>query len=272
MMIETDSANLHILTEGVGSPALVFLHYWGGTGRTWADVMGRLSHQCRCLAPDLPGWGGSSPSRHGYHIGHLAACIGAMIDMLGLQDVVLVGHSMGGKIAQYLAGQRPAWLRGLVLVASSPAVPMEVPAPQRLAMQLAYASRANVQETLDNVLTATPIRGTAREQVITDSLSGHRDAQIAWPTHGMLEDISAMSLRIDVPTLLLTGELDRVDPLAVLAERLVPYLPDPEVHQIPSVGHLLPLEAPAEVASCIARWLDGDRTSARLRPNSVASQ
>lgn len=259
MMIETDSANLHVIEQGAGSPTLVFLHYWGGTGRTWAEVMRRLSRQFHCVAPDLPGWGGSSPSRRGYQIADFATCIGTMIAKLSLGDVVLVGHSMGGKIAQYLAGTRPAWLKGLVLVASSPALPMEVPASQRLAMQSAYATRASVEETLDNVLTATVIHGAAREHAIVDSLSGHPDAQAAWPAQVMLEDVSAATRRIDVPTLLLTGERDHVDPPVVLAERLVPFLPDPEVHQLPSVGHLLPLEAPVEVAGYIAHWLDGRR-------------
>lgn len=255
MMIETDSANLHVIEQGGGSPTLVFLHYWGGTGRTWAGVMQRLGHRFRCLAPDLPGWGRSGPSRSGYRIADLAACVGAMVAGLELGDVVLVGHSMGGKIAQCLAGQRPAWLRGLVLVASSPAVPMDVPVRQRLAMQSAYATRERVEETLDNVLATVAIRGATREHAIADSLSGHPEAVAAWPAHAMLEDVSAATRRINTPTLLLTGECDRVDPPAVLAEHLVPFLPAPEVHRIPAVGHLLPLEAPEEVAGHIAQWL-----------------
>lgn len=261
MMIATESATLHVVEQGAGNPTLVFLHYWGGSGRTWAQVMRRLSHRFHCFAPDLPGWGDSSLSRRGYQVSDVAACIGAMVARLELDDVVLVGHSMGGKIAQYLAGTRPDWLKELVLVASSPALPMDVPAAQRLAMQSAYATRASVEETLDNVLTATLIQGAAREHAIVDSLSGHPDAKAAWPGRVMLEDISAVTARIDVPTLLLTGERDRVDPPAVLAERLVPFLPDPEVHELPSVGHLLPLEAPAELARYISQWLDGRRAT-----------
>jgi pimeloyl-ACP methyl ester carboxylesterase len=180
-----------------------------------------------------------------------------MITRLELSDVVLVGHSMGGKIAQYLAGSRPGWLKGLVLVAPSPALPLIVPIHQRRAMQSAYATRISIEETVDNVLTASLIEGVRRERIVEDSLSGHPDAQAAWPAYAMLEDISDLTRRIDVPTLLLTGEHDRVDPPAVLAERLVPFLSDPEVHELPSVGHLLPLEAPGEVAGCIAQWLSG---------------
>src|SRR3546814_18493388 len=124
MMIEANGANLHVIDDGNGAPTLIFLHYWGGSGHTWTRITSTLSNRYRCLAPDLPGWGESSPSECGYRIADLASCISAMITTLRLSDVVLVGHSMGGKIAQYLAGQRPEWLKGLVLIASSPALPM----------------------------------------------------------------------------------------------------------------------------------------------------
>ncbi|NRB55594.1 MAG: alpha/beta hydrolase [Salinicola sp.] len=256
MMIETDGATLHVSEHGAAHRTLVFLHYWGGSGRTWIGVTTALGGQNHCLMPDLPGWGQSGPSRRGYRIADLAESVSGMIDAYRLHDVVLVGHSMGGKIAQYLAGQRPAWLKELVLVASSPALPMDVPESQRLAMQSAYDSRASVEETLDNVLTETPLAGMIRERAIADSLAGDPAAKAAWPAVAMLEDISETTQCINVPTLLLTAEYDRVDPPAVLADRLVPFLPTPEIQELAGVGHLLPLEAPKEVAGHIQRWLD----------------
>src|SRR3546814_16532997 len=78
-------------------------------------------------------------------------------------------------------------------------------------------------------ISATLIKGAVRERAVVDSLSGHPDAKEAWPTYAMLEDISNTTCRIGVPTLLLTGEFDRVDPPAILAKRPVPFLPDPEI-------------------------------------------
>lgn len=263
MMIETDNAILHVTEHGSGHRTLVFLHYWGGSGRTWKEVATALGGRNRCLMLDLPGWGQSSPSRCEYRVADLAESVSGMIDAYQLRDVVLVGHSMGGKIAQYLAGQRPAWLKELVLVASSPALPMDVPEPQRLAMQSAYDSRPSVEETLDHILTATPVAGVMRERAIADSLAGDPAAKAAWPAVAMLEDISEMTQRINVPTMLLTGECDRVDPPAVLADRLVPFLLNPEIHELAGIGHLLPLEAPGEVATYIQRWLNELQNRAR---------
>ncbi len=255
MKIETEIADLHVAEHGHGGTTLVFLHYWGGSGRTWDEVVAALRDNHRCIVPDLPGWGRSGPSRGGYRIADLATAIAQMIEAMALDRIVLVGHSMGGKIAQYLAGQRPDWLQALVLVAPSPALPMNLPAAQRQAMQTAYDSRESVETTLDKVLTATPLDNAIRNRTIADSLAGHPDAKAAWPGYAMHEDISAATSRIDAPTLLLTGEHDHVDPAAVLAQRLVPYLPDPEMHELPGAGHLLPLEASAEVAAHIARYL-----------------
>ncbi|HEX7340468.1 MAG TPA: alpha/beta hydrolase [Rhodanobacteraceae bacterium] len=255
MQIKTDIADLHVADHGHGGTTLVFLHYWGGSGRTWDKVVAALRDNHRCVVPDLPGWGQSGPSRGGYRIADLAAAIAQMIQAMELDRVVLVGHSMGGKIAQYLAGQQPGWLRALVLVAPSPAQPMNPPASQLRAMQTAYDSRASIEATLDNVLTATPLKNAIRDQTVADSLAGHPDAKAAWPGYAMHEDISPVTSRIDAPTLLLTGERDPVDPPVVLAQRLVPYLPNPEIHELPRVGHLLPLEAPDEVAAHIALYL-----------------
>lgn len=257
-MIETDTDSIHVVDRGMGEPTLVFIHYWGGSHRTWNAVMTALQDRYRCLVPDLPGWGRSKPSERGCRIADLAASIDEMIPSLALDRVILIGHSMGGKVVQYLAGQRPAWIEGLVLVAPSPALPMEIPESWRDAMLSVYDSRESVGATLDNVLTATPLEGMVRNQAIADSLAGNQEAKTAWPAYAMLEDVSEMTRRIEVPTLLLSGECDRVDPPAALAERLVPFLPDPEVQELPDAGHLLPLEATNAVAQHIARWSKTD--------------
>jgi pimeloyl-ACP methyl ester carboxylesterase len=104
-----------------------------------------------------------------------------MINALNLQRYVLVGHSMGGKVAQLMASRRPAGLAGLVLVAPSPPQPMAMPAEAREMMAGSYATRETVETTIDNVLTAKPLSAEDREQVIADSLRGAPSAKLAWP-------------------------------------------------------------------------------------------
>ena len=91
--------------EGEGSPALVFIHYWGGSRRTWSEVIAPLSSRFRCIAVDLRGWGKSDRPVDDYSLFAQADDVEGVVEALNVKDFVLVGHSMGGKIAQILAGR-----------------------------------------------------------------------------------------------------------------------------------------------------------------------
>jgi 3-oxoadipate enol-lactonase len=107
---------------------------------------------------------------------------------LNLSRYVLVGHSMGGKVAQIVAKRRPDGLVGLVLVAPAPPTPMPVPKAQRAAMLESYGSREGVEQAL-SVLAGGPLSPTIREQVIEDTLLGVPAAKRAWTECNMIEDI-----------------------------------------------------------------------------------
>src|SRR5271156_2313208 len=123
---------------GQGSPALVFLHYWGGSRRTWSGVIEQLSGRFRCIAVDLRGWGKSDHSSDDYNLYSQADDVEGVIEELNLMEYVFVGHSMGGKIAQILAGRRLDGLQAVVLVAPAPPTPLHVPDAQKLSMLTSY--------------------------------------------------------------------------------------------------------------------------------------
>jgi len=72
----------------------------------------------------------------------------AVVRTLGLTRYVLVGHSMGGKVAQIIAARRPEGLAGVVLVAPAPPTPMPMPEAQRASMLESYGSREGVLQAL----------------------------------------------------------------------------------------------------------------------------
>lgn len=96
--------------EGDG-PALIFLHYWGGSRRTWIPVLQRLDPGQGFVAYDQRGWGDSTGVPGPYDLEQLADDAQRVVDALGYSRYVLVGHSMGGKVAQMLAARKPAGLR-----------------------------------------------------------------------------------------------------------------------------------------------------------------
>ena len=255
MDIKTNGTQIHVTQRGSGELALVFLHYYGGSSRTWDGVASELSDRYRIVATDHRGWGNSDAPADGYRIADLAADAEGVIEALGLRRYVLVGHSMGGKVAQLIASRRPSGLEGLVLVAPSPPSPMLLSDEQRATLNGAYQSRESVEFVIDHVLTAKPLEGARREQVIEDSLRGAPQAKAAWPNVAMREDITAAVASIDAPTIVVCGEHDQVDRIATLQAELLPRIPHAAMHILPGTGHLSPLEAPAEVARIIARFV-----------------
>ncbi|WP_206956555.1 alpha/beta fold hydrolase [Trinickia acidisoli] len=255
MTIQANGIRIHVQEAGDGDLALVFLHYWGGSSRTWQRVIDALPAGHRTIAYDHRGWGESDAPPDGYGIGDLAGDAQRVINGLGLQRYVLVGHSMGGKVAQYLAARRLEGLAGLVLVAPSPPVPMALSDEQRAQMVGAYDSRESIEGVLDHVLTARSLDVEAREQVIADSLRGVPQAKAAWPNVAMREDISELVKAIDVPVLVIAGEHDRVDSPETLRQSLLPCIAQARMEILPGTGHLSPLEAPGAVASLIERFV-----------------
>ncbi|MGY6125831.1 alpha/beta fold hydrolase [Paraburkholderia strydomiana] len=255
MEIETNGTRIHVSLRGSGNVALVFLHYYGGSSQTWDRVADELSDQYRVVAPDHRGWGRSSAPATGYRIADLADDAEGVIAALGLQRYVLVGHSMGGKVAQLIASRRPAGLIGLVLVAPSPPSPTLLTEEARATLAGAYQSRESVEFVIDHVLTSRTIDEELRAQVIDDSLRGAPQAKAAWPNAAMSEDITKEVASINVPTVVISGELDQVDRIATLQAELLTRIPHAAMQVIPETGHLSPLEAPKEVAQIIAGFV-----------------
>ena len=251
MKISSRNLQLNVVESGAGRTALVFQHYWGGSSRTWNEVIAALSDRFRCVASDARGAGDSQAPATGYSMQDHAGDALSVIEALGLERYVLVGHSMGGKAAQLLAARRPRGLAGLVLVASSPLSPMAIPEEQRAVMKKAYDDRAAVEGTLDNVLLGSPVPAAVRERLIADSLRLSPEATNGWIEIGSREDFREKAAEVAVPVGIIAGELDRVDPIAIVKSHLVPSYPAATVRFLPNKGHLLPVEAPQDVADLI---------------------
>ncbi|WP_250518819.1 alpha/beta fold hydrolase [Caballeronia sp. ATUFL_M1_KS5A] len=254
METQSNGVRIHFTQRGAGDVTLVFLHYYGGSSRTWDGVAEALTKDFRIVATDHRGWGKSDASAESYGIADLAADAEQVIHSLGLRRYILVGHSMGGKVAQLIASRQPDGLEGLVLVAPSPPSPMLLSEQERETLNGAYQTRESVEFVIDHVLTAKALPAALREQVIQDSLGGAPAAKSAWPNIAMREDISAAVTHLTVPTIVISGELDQVDRLSTLEAELLPRIPHAKLVVLPGTGHLSPLEAPAEVSRIIARF------------------
>jgi pimeloyl-ACP methyl ester carboxylesterase len=251
MMIISDGVALHVEQRGAGAPALVFLHYWGGSARTWGHVIDSLAPEFRTVAIDHRGWGQSGAPASGFSLADMADDAQAVIGALDLERYILVGHSMGGKVSQLIASRRPRGLTGVALIAPAPPGPLNLPLAVRQAMVHAYESRDSIIATVDQVLAPGGLDPEDLETVIADSLAGAAAAKQAWPLMTSQEDITAAIADIDVPTIVVSGEHDRVDPPGVLRRELLSRIPQAELHVLAKVGHLSPLEAPDDIADLL---------------------
>lgn len=234
-------------------PILLLLHYWGGSGRTWDPTLAHLDPNTPVASYDQRGWGRSNTLSGPFDLAQLAIDAAAVMNALD-SDVVLVGHSMGGKVAQLVAAERPAALTGLVLVAPAPSAPPPTVTPhfqQQLAH--AYDCQETVAAALDHVLTAIPLAVSLRSAVIEDSLSGAAAARTVWPLRGIAEDITTAAERISVDTTVLASSRDVVEPVDVLREHLLPFISGARLQVLDGPGHLIPLEAPELLAAELTR-------------------
>ena len=247
---------LNVEERGSGEPTLVFLHYWGGSRRTWSKVIDGLKDSFHCIAYDQRGWGESDAPAEAYSIADLANDAVLLIEAMDFNRYVHVGHSMGGKVAQLVASRNPTGLTGLVLVAPAPPTAVHLPEPVREQQIHAYDNRENVLQAIA-FLTARVPAPEVVEQIVEDSLRGSAGAKIAWPTQAIMEDISAEVSRIKVPTLVLAGENDRLDTVEQHRREILPRIRGSELEMTTRSGHLSPIDEPGQVAAAIFRFVKG---------------
>jgi len=111
-------------------PAILCLHGRWGRGETWIDFMHRYGEQYRVIAPDQRGHGLSGKPVGKYTAAEMAEDMVCLLDDLQVKRVILVGHSMGGYIAGYLAAAYPRYVEALALLAKSadgPETPNSLP-------------------------------------------------------------------------------------------------------------------------------------------------
>jgi pimeloyl-ACP methyl ester carboxylesterase len=230
-----------------GRDSLLFVHGAGGTHRHWGQQLVGLEAANR-YALDLPGHGRSNaPGRTS--IEEYAEVIVQFLDALGLQQVTVVGHSMGGAIAQHLALHHPSRVQRLVLVGSGARLRVlpsllkglleDFPATVETMLSWAYSSQTPVdvvrlgqEEWLEN-----------DPQVVHDDFA----ACDRFDVMGRLDEIGC-------PTLVICGEDDRLTPTKY-AHYLSENISQAALTVVPHAGHMVMVEQGEAVNRAIEEFL-----------------
>ena len=244
-------ADLHEPAAGV---TVVFLHHFGGSSRTATEVIEHLGG-LRCLPLNLPGSGGTPVGREPLTVSGMADFVcGKMaqtdVPAAKKRRFVLVGHSMGGKVAMLVASRKPEGLAGLVLLAPSPPTPEPMTDAGRDNLLKANGDARIARGIVDDI-TAADLSEATKNQAVADMRRVAPEAWRAWPTVGSQEDVAAGVGTLDLPAAVVVGDGDPVISEALARSETLPHLTNARLHVVPGSGHLLPLEAPAAVARVV---------------------
>lgn len=229
-------------------PALVFLHGVGGDGHTFKAQLDTFSTAHNCLAWHMPGYGGSATITP-YDWDGLANALIALLDSEHLERATLVGHSIGGMVAQRAVALAPERVERLVLSATSPAFgKRDGDFQQRfLSARLGPLDQGRTLASLapgivDSLLGTSPA-DAARTDAITAMSAVPEDSYRAAMTAITGFDARATLPDITCPTLLIAGQHDSNAPAAMMA-RMADIIPGAQYTCLDDAGHLSYMEQP----------------------------
>ena len=251
----TNDMSIHYQQQGSGPIPIIFIHGNFGSWRHWLPCFDNLPRQYTAYAPDLRGCGNSQVTDNGYDIETLSQDIQQLADNLQLDKFHLVGHSLGGAVAQELAGNHPERIITLTLVAPAPAEGMA--SLQKLSTKDTPFSAKNIWTFFDNI----GLRERIHTMSFKKTMPGLRNNQ---PFLNMIvEDALKMDTKafegflktlkswrgtkylknFNFPVLIMHGELDSVIPLQAL-KNMQQAIDNCQFYSLRNIGHSPQLEKP----------------------------
>jgi pimeloyl-ACP methyl ester carboxylesterase len=244
--------------RGGSGPTLLVLHGAGGAD-AWQPWMTKLARDHQVIVPQHPGFGGAEPPEWLDNIADLASFYLDFLETEQLRDVHLVGFSLGGWIAAELATRNTSRLASLTLVAAAgirvPGVPqIDIFATsEEQSLRDLYYDQTLAEAALARVLVPETEDARLYNRVTA--------AKLLWQPRLHDPHLRKRLHRIDVPTLLIWGEHDRVFPPAY-GRAWQELVPGAQLLVLPACGHLPQAEAPDAMASAINQFVAGRRIAA----------
>lgn len=255
-----DDVAIHYSTYGTGSPAMVFVHGISCNQGYWKEQVGPFSEGFQVVTLDLAGHGESGLERESWSMEAYGEDVAAVVEDLGLQSVILIGHSMGGAVILETARLLPDLVIGIVIVDSYDAFDNWW-TPEEIEEVLIPFREAFVQSTRDWVRTMFTEDSDPEfiEHIVTDMASAPPEVALpslesAWEKM-VGQDRSTALQGLRAPVFMINADYGPTDVDSLERDGV-------EVHIIPDTGHFFMLEKPAEfnmVLSDVVKKIAGSR-------------
>lgn len=231
------TVRMHHREAGSGGRPLVLVHGLGMSGRSMVPALRILGRGRRTLAPDLPGYGRTRGGRRTLGIPGLADALTRWMDALGLDEVDLVGHSLGAQVAAAAVLDKPDRVRHLVLVGPTrdPGAPTWVGQAWRLLLDAPRERPGLLLVAVVDYLRAGPL------------------TMVAVLRHALRRPEERAMGEVDVPTLVLRGGRDPVAGQQ-WCEDLARVLPQGRLQVLPGAAHGLNFSSPEAFAAAVEEF------------------
>ncbi|NOK36412.1 alpha/beta hydrolase [Corallococcus exercitus] len=256
----TDGTPLHYRVLGDGPRDVVLVHGWMVSGAVWDPMLEKLDMTgLRLLVLDHRGSGQSGRPTSGYSLEQYAKDVLAVADHAKAKRFTLVGHSMGGQIAKWVAAEAPERVSGLVLLNPVPASGLPLP-PDAAGLFRTSAGDREKQKTILG-LACKQLSPESLEVLLKDSGAVGKDAIEqcfdSWTAGGFAHRLSA----ITAPTLVVATD-DPFLPPVFLKQAVVGLIQNARLTHLPGPGHYPQVERPAEMAALLSAFLAGNAAQA----------
>jgi len=256
-------------------PPVLFVHGLGGAWQNWLENMPRTAQERRVLALDLPGFGRSEMPRDGISVSGYGRCVHSFCEQLGLDEVVLVGNSMGGFVCAEAAIQFPGLVERLVLVSAAgvsitnlmrrPALTWGRTVAMFGTYGAAHSYHAISRPVIRHLSLGFVMRHPTRlrmdlcwEQVHAAGTPGFSDALEALLAYDFRHRLSEISC----PTLIVWGKNDMLVPVKD-ADEFESVIPNARKILMDDTGHVPMLERPVKFNDCLIDFLAEPREAPR---------
>jgi 3-oxoadipate enol-lactonase len=247
--MEFQPVELNYSEQGQGTP-VILLHGFPFDHTIWQPVLPLLAGHARLIMPDLRGFGQSPVTDGVYTMRLLAEDVVTLMDKLGLEKAILVGHSMGGYVSLAFAQAYPNRLLGLGLVATQAAADLPEKRQNRL-KSARSVKRRGVKVVAQTMAPKLSPKSELVQPLFDLMMRASRPAVIG-ALQGMAErsDLTGELSKINVPAVVVAGGLDQFltqENMRTMAQ----LLPRCWLVELPEGGHMPMLESPERMAESI---------------------